>query len=193
MSAGLQRFSQAARKTLALAHAEAIKSGQSKITDMHLFIALIRDEGSAGKVLAEQGANLEGIRSLVDQITPASEKTAGEPGRIDLDDSTKRVLEQAVEIGRQNKSGTIGSEHLLSALVKYGSSRVNRVLEASGLDRARIRESLDPVLAASRVQSELSDLLDMLEACRRLFQGEVTHQQRLNRIEEIVREYFSTK
>jgi Clp amino terminal domain, pathogenicity island component len=35
------------------------KSGHARIMDVHLFIALLEDEGAAGKLLAEQGTDTE--------------------------------------------------------------------------------------------------------------------------------------
>jgi ATP-dependent Clp protease ATP-binding subunit ClpA len=193
MRAGIKRFDQAARNVLAQAQMESVNSGQTRIRDTHLFIALVEDEGAAGKLLAEHGADLEKIRGIVKEVLPASEKTPGERGNIKLDETTQRVLESAVEIARQKNSETISAEHLLFALLKNASSQLKKVMEACGLDRSLLREQLEPLLDLLPDSSELSDLLDTLEACRHLFQGETAHLQRLGRIEEILQEYFSAK
>lgn len=192
MSAGIKRFNQAARNVLSQTYKEADNSGHSRIRDVHLLIALVGDQGAAGKLLAEQGADLENIRGIVKDVLPPSVKTAGERERT-LDRSTQRVLEGAVEIARRKNSDFICAEHLLFALLKNPSSQINKVMEAGGLDRIQLREQLEPLLDELQELSELSDLLDTLEACRRLFQEEWGQLSRLDRIEEILQEYFSTK
>lgn len=193
MSAEIKRFDQAARNVLAQAHMEAVNSGQSRIRDVHLFLALVRDEGTAGKLLAEHGTDLEKIRGIVNEGLPASEKTVENRGSIKLDESTQRVLEGAVEIARQKNSKIISAEQILFALVKNASRQLKKVMEACGLDRDLLREQLEPLLDLQPDSSELSDLLDTLEACRRLFQDEIAHLSRLDRIEQILQEYFSGK
>jgi ATP-dependent Clp protease ATP-binding subunit ClpA len=193
MSAVMNRFSQAAGNILAQAYKEADTSGQARIRDIHLFIALVKDEGAAGKLLAEHGADLGKIRGIVKEVLPASEKTTGERGNIELDESTQRVLERAVEIARQKNKKIIVAEYLLFALIKKPSSQLKEVMEACGLDRVRLAERLEPLLDLLQDPSELSDLLDTLEACRRLFQEDFAYLSRLDRIEEILQEYFSAK
>ena len=135
MSAGMMMFDQGARKALLQSHVEAEEARQSKVTDLHLLIALVKDEGQVGKILAEQGADQEKFRLLVDEALPASEKMLTTREKIDLDVSVQGVLEQAMRIARQKKSETLGSEHLLFALVKSSSSLLKLVMDAAGLSQ----------------------------------------------------------
>lgn len=88
---------------------EAVNSGQSRIRDVHLFLALVRDEGTAGKLLAEHGTDLEKIRGIVNEGLPASEKTVENRGSIKLDESTQRVLDGSLRIGSRPASGATGA------------------------------------------------------------------------------------
>jgi len=193
MSAGMIRFDQGARKALLQSHVEAEEARQSKVMDLHLLIALVKDEGQVGKILAEQGADQEKFRLLVDEALPASEKMLTTREKIDLDVSVQGVLEQAMRIARQKKSETLGSEHLLFALVKSSSSLLKLVMDAARLDRSQILERLEPLLSVPSSISEFRDLLATLEACRELLRKDTIAQARLIRIEEILREYFSVE
>lgn len=193
MSAGMIMFDDGARKALLQSHVEAEEALQSKITELHMLIALVKDEGPVGKILAGQGVKLERIQRLVDEATPSEEKSARIGGKIDLDVSIQRVLEQATGIAHQKKSMVIGVEHLLFALVKNPGSRLKTVMDTIGLDRSQILAQLEPLLAKQPVQYELPDLLATLEACRDLLQGDAEAQSRISRIEGILREYFSGK
>ena len=193
MSAGMMMFDQGARKALLQSHVEAEEARQSKVTDLNLLIALVKDEGQVGKILAEQGADQEKIRRLVDEVLPASEKMSPKSEKIDLDVSVQGVLEQAMRIARQKKSETLDPEHLLFALVKTPSKRLKTVMEAAGLDRTQILAQVEPLLYVPSSISEFRDLLATLETCRELLREDTAAQARLIRVEEILREYFSTE
>ena len=193
MRASIKRFNQAARNVLLRAPTETMNSGQSRIMDVHLFIAFLEDEGTAGKLLAEQGAEIEKIRGVVKEILPASGIAPGEGGNLQLDETTQRALERAVEIARQKNTKSISAEQLLFALLKNASSPLKKVIASCGLDRDHLCERLEPLLAVSMGETELYELLETLETCRRLFNPEDVHRQRLGRIEDILQEYYSTR
>lgn len=193
MRATIKRFNQAARNVLLRAPNETMNTGQSRIMDVHLFIALLEDEGSAGKLLAEQGVEIEKIRGVVKGVLPASGITLGDEGNLQLDETTQRALEKAVEIARQKNTDSISAEQLLFALLKNASGPLKKLMASCGLDREHLCERLEPLLAVSMGESELYELLETLETCRRLFKPEDVHRQRLGRIEDILQEYFSAK
>jgi ATP-dependent Clp protease ATP-binding subunit ClpA len=154
-----------------------------------LLIALATDEGMAGRILSWQGANLDDVRRIVLHKLSTSKKVR-KTGKIQLDESIQRVLEGAAEVARQRKSDEIKPAHLLFALEKNPSSRLETVMDVSGLDRDRILEELEDQLTLSLAQSELPALLETLEFCSRLFPEDVAVQNQLDRIAEILREYF---
>ena len=139
---GIYQFNQAARKTLALAHQEAVRSGHTKIGPGHILLGLIQDEGDAGKVLMEQGANLVDVRRIVANQTPASEKAGAQPGPVDLLETTQRMLELTIEVTKQKKQDYIACEHLLLSLINLEDGRTKNIMESAGLDRDKIREHI---------------------------------------------------
>ncbi len=190
--AGLKPFDQAARKVLSLAHQEAVATGYSKIGPGHLLLGLIQDEGEVGKILREQGADLETARRIVAEQTPASERPGRKPGQVDLSETTQKLLERVIGLVRQEQQSVIGSEHLLLALVELDDSHTQTILAESGLDRNVIREKVLQSLVAHPLSTELDDLLGTLKKFRHLLQTELTptDEERLDRIEAILREYF---
>ena len=114
--AGMERFTQRARRVLSLAHAEAERTRQPFIDTEHLLIGLIEEEGGvAGRVLREMGLEVERVREIINRLkgvgaTPPSEK-------IELSSATEQTLEQAVEEARRLGHAYIGTEHLLLALL----------------------------------------------------------------------------
>jgi ATP-dependent Clp protease ATP-binding subunit ClpA len=193
MRASIKRFNQSARNVLLRAYTATENSGHARIMDVHLFIAFLEDEGAAGKLLAEQGAETEKIRRVMNETLPASGKAPGGGGNLQMDETTQRVLERAVEIARQKNTDSISAEQLLFALLKNASGPLKKAMASCGLDGDKLCERLEPLLAVSTGTSELVDLLETLEACRRLFDPQDVHRQRLGRIEDILQEYYSAK
>ncbi len=115
--AGMERFTQRARRVLSLAHAEAERTGQHFIDTEHLLIGLIEEQGGvAGRVLREMGLEVERVREVINRLKGVGATPPG--AKIELSNATEQVLEQAVEEARRLGHAYIGTEHLLLALVQ---------------------------------------------------------------------------
>ena len=88
--AGIDQFTQRARRVLSFAHKEAAMSHTLQIGTEHLLVGLVREwEGTAGKILEEYGVTdqklIELIRELIappsqdSPSDPSSGETAGTP------------------------------------------------------------------------------------------------------------------
>jgi ATP-dependent Clp protease ATP-binding subunit ClpA len=192
MPAGLTRFSSSARDVLSLAHREAVQLNHTRVSPGHILIGLIQDKGEAGQILAGQRANLAAVRKIVIDQTPDTEKAGPNPERIDLSETTQKLLEQAVRLVRQYQHGMIGNLHLLLALVDLDDQRTQTILGQAGLDREAIRELAQKSLSAQPPSIEFNDLLYTLEKLRHLLAPDLTPEDanRLDRIESILRDHF---
>ena len=77
--AGMERFTQRARRVLSLAHAEAERAHHPLIGTEHLLIGLIEEEGGvAGRVLREMGLEPDRIREIVYRLTGEGKNPPGE-------------------------------------------------------------------------------------------------------------------
>ena len=94
--AGMERFTQRARRVLSLAHQEAERARQNKIGTEHLLLGLMEEEGGvAGRVLRELGMDSDRMREIVERVAGSGDYTGG---KIELAPETQVVLlEQAVE------------------------------------------------------------------------------------------------
>jgi ATP-dependent Clp protease ATP-binding subunit ClpA len=72
MHVQMNRFNNYARRVLALAHREAASLGHNTIGYEHIFLGLVQDEGNVGKLLEEQGLQIDAIRQTVDELAPSS-------------------------------------------------------------------------------------------------------------------------
>ena len=68
--AGMERFTQRARRVLSLAHQEAERSHQENIGTEHLLLGLIEEDGGvAGRVLRELGLESARVREMVGRVS----------------------------------------------------------------------------------------------------------------------------
>ena len=132
-----ERFTERAKKVLALAHQEAEASNHSYIGTEHLLLGLLREEGGLARiVLNALGVELEPAREaiaavlgapriIVQQIIPTSR--------------VKKVVELAFEESVRAGHNYVGTEHLLLGLLVEGEGVAAKVLADMGvtLDRAR--------------------------------------------------------
>ena len=144
--AGMERFTQRARRVLSLAHQEAERARQNKIGTDHLLLALMEEEGGvAGRVLRELGMDADRMREIVERVSGSGDYTGG---KIELAPETQNVLEQAVEEARRLGHHYIGTEHILLGLVR-GEGPAMDVLRKLGVTPDQIRRQTRRVLNES--------------------------------------------
>ena len=145
--AGMERFTQRARRVLSLAHQEAERMRHNYIGTEHLLLGLIREEGGvAGRVLRELGLDAERVQEIVERLTGPGQYRGG---KLDLSPGTQQVLEYAVEEARRMGHHYIGTEHLLLGLVRYGEGIALDVLRKLGVTPEQIRRQTRRVLQES--------------------------------------------
>ncbi len=125
--AGMERFTQRARRVLSLAHQEAEKMHQEAISTEHLLMGLMQEEGGvAGRVLRDLGLDQDRIREMIERLGGKGES---ESKRLDLTPGVQQVLEMAIEEARQMGHHYIGTEHILLALVRSDQGLSGDVIE----------------------------------------------------------------
>lgn len=145
--AGMERFTQRARRVLSLAHQEAERLRQENIDTEHLLLGLIQEEGSvAGRVLRDLGLEPERVREMVERVSGYGQARGG---RIDLSPGVQQVLEDAIEEARRMGHHYISTEHLLLGLVNTTQGRAMEVLRKLGVTPEQIRRQTRRVLQES--------------------------------------------
>jgi len=145
--AGMERFTQRARRVLSLAHQEAEHMRHHHIGTEHLLLGLIREEGGvAGRVLRELGLEVNRVQSIVERMTGSGQYKGN---KLELSPGMQQVLELAVEEARQLGHHYIGTEHLLLGLVNYDEGIALDVLRKLGVTSEQIRRQTRRVLQES--------------------------------------------
>jgi ATP-dependent Clp protease ATP-binding subunit ClpC len=145
--AGMERFTQRARRVLSLAHQEAERMRQNYIGTEHLLLGLMKEEGGvAGRVLRELGLDAVRMEEVIIRITGTGQVTTA---KLDLSPGVQRALENAVEEARKMGHHYIGTEHLLLGLVQLGEGVALDVLRKMGVSAEQIRRQTRRVLDES--------------------------------------------
>lgn len=141
--AGMERFTQRARRVLSLAHQEAERGHQGSIGTEHLLLGLMEEEGGvAGRVLRELGLESSRVREIIDRV---GRESHSEEIKIELAPDTQQVLEHAVDEARRLGHHYIGTEHILLGLVRVDGTAME-VLRRLGVTADQIRRQTRRVL-----------------------------------------------
>src|SRR3990172_9121577 len=149
--AGMERFTQRARRGLSPGHQQAGHARKNNIGTEHLLLGLMDEEGGvAGRVLRDLGMTSDRVGEVVQRVseTPAS----FDPNKIELAAETQQVLEFAVDEARRLGHHYIGTEHILLALVRAESTALE-VLRRLGVTPDQIRRQTRRVLNESAPSS----------------------------------------
>jgi ATP-dependent Clp protease ATP-binding subunit ClpC len=141
--AGMERFTQRARRVLSLAHQEAERGHQNSIGTEHLLLGLMEEEGGvAGRVLRELGLESSRVREIIERV---SVEGRHDDSKIELAPDTQQVLEYAVDEARRLGHHYIGTEHILLGLVRVDATAME-VLRRLGVTADQIRRQTRRVL-----------------------------------------------
>ncbi|MDZ7801581.1 MAG: ATP-dependent Clp protease ATP-binding subunit [Trueperaceae bacterium] len=143
----MNRYDDRARLVFHFAREEGSKLGHAMIGPEHLLLGLMREGGTASKVLSEFGATLEGFRGQVEEMVgrgdglPRNETAAITP-------RARRVMELAGSEARSLGSNVIATEHILLGIIREGDGVAYRILQQLTRDvdtvRWRILAATDP-------------------------------------------------
>jgi ATP-dependent Clp protease ATP-binding subunit ClpC len=163
--AGMNRFTQKAKRVLSLAQQEAEEAKAEVIGSEHLLLGLLIEEGTAAKrVLDDLGVELDSVRVIVKELNEDEESI--ETGASNLGDDVKRLLEQALAEALADKAAMVGTEHLILAMSRDENSAAMRVLGMLGLTPEQvIRQTVRVMDEYQRMQDEIqkAERLDELE------------------------------
>jgi ATP-dependent Clp protease ATP-binding subunit ClpC len=141
MSNRFDKFTERARKVLALAQEEARRFNHSYIGTEHILLGLVREEeGMAAKILSNLGIGLNKVRAAVEFIIGRGEGSSQTD--VGLTPRAKRVIELAVDEARLLGHQYIGTEHILLGLLREGEGVAAGVLESLGVSVDRVHAEL---------------------------------------------------
>ncbi|HHT97332.1 MAG TPA: ATP-dependent Clp protease ATP-binding subunit [Clostridiales bacterium] len=143
-----EKFTENASKAIKIAQETAYRLSHNYIGTEHLLIGLLQSEGVAADVLKENGITVEKVLELINQlIAPKTSIGIKEPGGFTP--RSKHILDQSYQESMRLKAKSIGTEHILIALIKETDCIAVRLLNTLG---ANIQKVYIDLLTASGIE-----------------------------------------
>jgi excisionase family DNA binding protein len=152
----MAKFTERARKVLALANEEASRYHHVGIGPEHLLLAIIsEEEGVGARTLNRLQVQPGQVREEIEALHPVGEQPGGS-GQIGMTAQGKESLELAVQEAQSLGHHYLGTEHLLLGLLRQEEGLASQVLLTSGVTLDNAREMVKQLLteqAASASES----------------------------------------
>jgi ATP-dependent Clp protease ATP-binding subunit ClpC len=136
-----EKFTEGAIKVIMLSQEEARRMGHNFVGTEQLFLGVIGEGvGMGSKCLKSLGVTLKSARKEVEKYIGRG--TGFVASEIPFTPRAKRVLEMAVQEGKDLGQNYVGTEHILLALIGEDDGVAIRTIENMGLDLAEIRTTI---------------------------------------------------
>ena len=147
-----ERFTDRARRAMALAQEEAQRH-HSGVGTEHLLLGLIQEgEGVAAKALEALGISLETVSQQIQEIIGPAKPPPSRQSRFSP--RARQVLKLSLREALQLGHHYIGTEHLLLGLMREGEGVAAQVLDKLGADLSGVRQQVIQVLQGYQGQEE---------------------------------------
>jgi len=151
-----ERFTDRARKVMALANQEAQRFNHEYIGTEHILLGLVKEGSGVGaNVLKNLGVDLRKVRLEVEKLVKSGPEMVT-MGKLPQTPRAKKVIEFAIEEARNLNHNYVGTEHLLLGLLREHDGVAAQVLMNLGLKLEEVREEVLNLLGAG-VDTEEGD------------------------------------
>lgn len=143
-----ERFTDRARKIMALANTETRKFYHTNIGTEHILLGLIKEGGGvACQVLKRAHIDLDEIRSQTEKRMKKGPEIII-MGRIPQTEQARQAIEHSILIARNKNQDYVGTEHiLLGLLTPDEKSLAYRVLTEIGVTSSLVEDNLQQLLS----------------------------------------------
>ncbi|MFZ4429330.1 MAG: ATP-dependent Clp protease ATP-binding subunit, partial [Phycisphaerales bacterium] len=149
-----ERFTDRARKVMALANQEAQRLNHEYIGTEHILLGLVKEGSGVGaNVLRNLDVDLRRVRLEVEKLVKAGPEMVT-MGKLPQTPRAKKVIEYAIEEARNLNHNYVGTEHLLLGLLREHDGVAAQVLMNLGLKLEEVREEVLNLLGAGNDNAE---------------------------------------
>jgi ATP-dependent Clp protease ATP-binding subunit ClpC len=143
-----ERFTDRARKVMALANQEAQRFNHEYIGTEHILLGLVKEGSGVGaNVLKNLDVDLKKVRLEVEKLVKSGPDMVA-MGKLPQTPRAKKVIEYAIEEARNLNHNYVGTEHLLLGLLREQDGVAAQVLMNLGLKLEEVREEVLNLLGA---------------------------------------------
>ncbi len=154
-----ERFTDRARKVMALANQEAQRFNHEYIGTEHILLGLVKEGSGVGAtVLKNLDVDIKKLRLEVEKLVKSGPDMVT-MGKLPQTPRAKKVIEYAIEEARALNHNYVGTEHILLGLLRETEGIAAQVLMNLGLKLEDVRQEVLNLLGASVDEESLG--LDM--------------------------------
>ena len=153
-----QKFTQKSMEAIQNAQSIALSAQNMHIEQLHLFQALIQQEGGLiGQLLQKLNINLNQLQNAVQTAInsiPAVTGSGRQPGQILISQDVDKALNQAEQQASKMKDEYVSVEHIFLALLEHPDNELKKILNQFHIDKNQFLQVLMQVRGNTRVTSE---------------------------------------
>jgi ATP-dependent Clp protease ATP-binding subunit ClpA len=150
-----ERFTERARRVVALAQEEARMLSHTYIGTEHILLGLLREgHGVAARALESPGISVEAVRQQIVELIGRGQQVPS--GHIPFTPRAKMVLALSLREALQFGHEDIGTEHILLGLIRDGDGVAVQVLANLGADLNQTRQQVIQLLQSYQGQEPAS-------------------------------------
>ncbi len=144
-----ERFSDRARRAMALANQEAVRLHHEHLSPVHLLLGLLHLNSSVA-ILALRNLDVD-LERLRDDLGRRVEPGARQLNQTKMAQSaeTRQAIQYAIDEARKLGHKYVGTEHLLLGVLREGTSLAFSALSERGLKIEQVREEILTLLRSS--------------------------------------------
>lgn len=143
-----ERFTDRARKTMALANQEAQRFFHEYVGTEHILLGLVKEgSGTGANVLKNLDVDLRKVRLEIEKIVKSGPE-AVICGKLPQTPRARKVIELAIVEARELKHNYVGTEHLLLGILREHDGVAAQVLMNLGLKLEEVRDEVLSLLGA---------------------------------------------
>src|SRR5216117_4357920 len=148
-----ERFTDRARKVMALANQAAQRFNHEYIGTEHILLGLVKEGSGVGaNVLKNLDVDLRKVRLEVEKLVKSGPDMVT-MGKLPQTPRAKKVIEYAIEEARNLNHNYVGTEHLLLGLLREQEGVAAQVLMNLGLKLEDVREEVLNLLGHNMPES----------------------------------------
>lgn len=154
-----ERFTDRARKVMALANQEAKRFNREFLGTEHLLLGLVREgSGVAAATLKNMGVDIRKIRLEVEKAVKSGPELVT-MGKLPQTPRVKKSIEFAIEEAKSLGHSYVGTEHQLLGLLREGDGIAAAVLKSLGLETEKVRAAVLELLGTQPKLSPASGIM----------------------------------
>jgi ATP-dependent Clp protease ATP-binding subunit ClpC len=150
-----ERFTERAQDAAARAYEILQRYGHNQVDTEHILLALLEQtDGVIPQILEKLNADINAMRSRLDEVLRASPKAAiygHGTGQVFITPRVKRIIDLANEEANRLRDEYISTEHIFLAIISERNTAVSRILADNNITRDRVYDAVKDVRGGQRV------------------------------------------